>query len=90
MKVTVKSSKGSIRTRRIFFSGRGYYQSIEHFRKYPETKFHVLHPTGACPTGLPKIENWPKMVLYMGFWENWNPNGQRFSIQNLLEIISRP
>jgi hypothetical protein len=28
------------------------------------------------------------MVLYMGLWENWNPNGQSFSIQNLLEIVN--
>jgi hypothetical protein len=60
-----KSYKGSTRTRRIF-SGRDYYRLIVHVLKYPETKFQVLNPTGTYPAGLPKIENWPKMVLYMG------------------------
>jgi hypothetical protein len=62
------SYKGSIRTRRIF--------SVETItnrlsvQKYPETKFQVLKPTGTYPARLLKIENWPKMVLYMGLWEN--------------------
>jgi hypothetical protein len=40
-----------------FFSGRDYYQSIEHIRKYPETKYQVLSPAGTYPAGLSKIEN---------------------------------
>jgi hypothetical protein len=48
--------KGSTRTCRIF-SGRDYYQSIEHVLKYTETKFKVLNPAGTYPAGLPKIEN---------------------------------
>ena len=67
--ILVPPYKGSTRTRRIF-SGRDYYQSIEHVRKYPETKFQVLNPTGTYPAGLPKIENWPKIVLYMRLLEN--------------------
>jgi hypothetical protein len=40
-----------------FFSCRDYYQSIEHIRKYPETKYQVLNPTDTYPAGLPNIEN---------------------------------
>ena len=76
------ADKGSTRARWTF-SGRDYYQSIEHVRKNPETKFQVLNPTGTYHAGLSQIENWSKMVLYMGLY---NPNVQSFNVQNLLEI----
>ena len=52
--------KRSTRTRRIF-SSRDYYQSIDHVRKHPETKFQVLSPAGTYPVSLSKIEIWPKI-----------------------------